>query len=518
MMKLTVQNVYGLLIRSRLLPRDAHQAMFARWQVEAKDAVADPAAFLKWLVARAYLTEFQAALLARGRADHLVLGEYKLLDRVGQGRLAGLYRAEHGLGQVVALKVFTPRQAKDPAALGRFQRAARLAMRWRHPNVVRAFQLGEAGGLHYLAVEYPNGETLAETLKRRGRLPPDEAVRLVYQALLGLQHIHEQGGVHHALQPDNLLVIPLPAKGQPDTTSQATAKLLDADLTRILEKDANPETVSVGDSDYLAPEQARDSNAADIRADVYSLGCILYHALAGRPPFPDPNPINQMIRHAQETPPPLGDFNPEVPDGLQQIVNWMMAKDPAQRYPTPERAAQALQVFLAAGTEPRPEAPAEPRMRSYLNWLQAEDQGKAAPTSAEPKPPAPAPVERPLKPLPSTPDAGSSTRADKADGKRHAKKTTPSPAETILPEAPESPELAPTWDVELVPAPPSPKVVLSVKGLVLTRRDLLMCGIGAACMAAAGLIGLAAARLSGRKANPTDSSPSEQSDGEKETK
>ena len=105
----------------------------------------------------------------------------------------------------------------------------------------------------------------------------------------------------------------------------------------------------LGTPDYMAPEQARDPRAADIRADIYSLGCVLYHLLTGQPPFPDTNIISQMIRHATEPPRPLKEFNPAVPDGLQQIVNWMMAKDPGQRYPTPERAAQALQVFLAAG-------------------------------------------------------------------------------------------------------------------------------------------------------------------------
>src|SRR5207253_4580653 len=116
------------------------------------------------------------------------------------------------------------------------------------------------------------------------------------------------------------------------------------------------EGVLLGPPDYMAPEQARDPRAADIRSDIYSTGCVLYHALAGQPPFPDTNIISQMIRHATEPAKPLKDFNPAVPDGLQQIVNWMMAKDPAGRYLTPERAAQALQVFLAAGTE-TPAAP-----------------------------------------------------------------------------------------------------------------------------------------------------------------
>src|SRR5262249_47045714 len=126
------------------------------------------------------------------------------------------------------------------------------------------------------------------------------------------------------------------------------------------------EGVLLGTPDYMAPEQARDARSIDIRADIYSLGCVLYHAVAGRPPFPDTSVISQMIRHATETPLPLTEFNPAVPDGLQQIVNWMLAKDPGQRYPTPERAAQALQVFLAAGVELPSGPAADAKMTSYL--------------------------------------------------------------------------------------------------------------------------------------------------------
>ena len=130
------------------------------------------------------------------------------------------------------------------------------------------------------------------------------------------------------------------------------------------------EGVLLGTPDYMAPEQARDARTADIRADIYSLGCVLYHLLAGQPPFPDTNIISQMIRHATEPARPLKEFNPAVPDGLQQIVNWMMAKDPGQRYPTPERAAQALQVFLAAGVDRAVEEKPDAKMQSYLSWLE----------------------------------------------------------------------------------------------------------------------------------------------------
>src|SRR5205085_4214092 len=151
------------------------------------------------------------------------------------------------------------------------------------------------------------------------------------------------------------------------------------------------EGVLLGTPDYMAPEQARDPRAADIRSDIYSIGCIFYHLLAGHPPFPDTNIISQMIRHATETPRPLKELNPAVPDGLQQVVNWMLAKDPGQRYPTPDRAAQALQVFHLSDAPPGPGPAAEPRMQAYLSWLEVNDREGASAPPATPAAPAPPP-------------------------------------------------------------------------------------------------------------------------------
>src|SRR5207248_2930082 len=210
----------------------------------------------------------------------------------------------------------------------------------------------------------------------------------------GLQHIHEEGLVHRDLKPANLMLVPGPGAGD---TFRSTVKLVDIGLGRALFDEAGldgradaeltTEGVLLGTPDYMAPEQARDPRAADIRSDVYSLGCVLYHLLAGRPPFPDSNIISQMIRHATEAPRPLKELNPAVPDGLQQIVSWMLAKDPAGRYPTPERAAQALQVFLAAGTVPAAALESEPGMRSYLTWLEVE-LDKDGPAARAPQPAA----------------------------------------------------------------------------------------------------------------------------------
>src|SRR5262249_25561134 len=160
--------------------------------------------------------------------------------------------------------------------------------------------------------------------------------------------------------------------GKPDTVLNSTVKILDIGLGRETfdeSLDSLPadqltgEGVLLGTPDYLAPEQARDARSVDIRADIYSVGCVLHYALVGQPPFPDTSVLNQIIRHAKEEPRRLKELNSEVPDGLQQIVSFMMAKDPGQRYPTPERAAKALQVFLPgqAGAAEKAVAKKEPK-------------------------------------------------------------------------------------------------------------------------------------------------------------
>ncbi|HZV05770.1 MAG TPA: serine/threonine-protein kinase [Gemmataceae bacterium] len=506
-MELTVQNVYGLLLRSKLLSVDEAKSMFTRWQQESKDDAGNVTNFMLWIVANKYLTEYQARLLARGHADGFFLNDYKILERLGKGRMAGVYKGQHELGQIVAIKVLPPSKAKEANMLGRFHREARLALRLKHPNIVRTFQTGVAEGLHFIVMEHLEGETLEEVLSRRGKMPPSEAVRLVYQALQGLQHIHVQGLVHRDLKPANMMLI----GSTPDSTLHATLKILDIGLGRTLFDEKTEESVEaglttegvlLGTPDYMAPEQARDARTTDIRADIYSLGCVLYHLLTGQPPFPDTNLINQMIRHATETPKPLKSFNLAVPEGLQQVLNAMMAKDPAQRYPTPEGAAQALQTFLASGTEQLAEPESDPHMRPYLNWLE-KDSGeqhviKKAPKGAvEPKPPSgnlPAAIKPPSGNLPgvksSKPPKEVRTASDaRAHPSKHSKKKHRSSqvAESLrdsertrpkrVPDA--APESAEEIDVELVPAELAAIEANPVNRLHLSRREMIVFAIGA---------------------------------------
>ncbi len=479
-MELSVQNVYGLLLRSRLLSPEDARTMVERWQTEAKENAANAGEFARWMVANNFVTEYQATLLARGHADCFFINQYKVLDRLGRGRMAGVYKAQHALGQTVAIKVLPPSKAKDQQLRARFQREARLAMKLRHPNVVRTFQVGETAGLLYLVMECLEGETLEDVLQRRKKLPVSEAVRVAYLALLGLQHLHEHAMVHRDIKPANLMIVPAGTPGPADTTLRSTVKILDLSLARALSDDPPSEDGSpseltgegtlLGTPDYMAPEQARDAHAADIRADIYSLGCVLYHMIAGQSPFCDSNIISQMLRHASEPARPLKEFTPTVPDGLQQIINWMMAKDPAKRYPTPERAAQALQVFLVAEAAPVPNAEAEARMKSYLTWLESGDQLEpAAPPPRLSRPPA-AVVEKPPAKKPARPKAKDVPKAAPAG----------------------------TPDVELLPVAVAPKVAPPALGrLAVTRRDFIAFGLGVGSVLVAIFLGWIVAKIAG---------------------
>jgi serine/threonine protein kinase len=400
------------MIRARLLPPEQVEDLARRWQAEAGSAASDLDHFTRWLVAGGVLTDYQVGVLERGNADQLLIGPYKILERIGRGRMAGVYRAVHELGATVAIKVLPPSRARDPQSLGRFQRESRLALRLCHPNIVRTFQTGEVNGLHYLVMELLEGETLEEVLHRRRVLPPAEAARLVHQALQGLAEVHKEGLVHRDLKPANLMLV----GGKPETTLDATVKILDIGLGRALfdegAGDPNFQLTNEGDilgtPEYMAPEQIRDPSGVDIRADIYSLGCVFYQTLAGTPPFVEANPVRLLLRVATEEPRPIRSLTPAVPEGLQQILSWMLVKDPAQRYPSPDRAAGALQVFLAAGAEPAaPEK--DVRMRPYLMWLSAQNSEVpvAVPVNAPGivHPSAPgrvAPPVRPPDPVPAT--------------------------------------------------------------------------------------------------------------------
>ena len=241
------------------------------------------------MVANRYLTEYQASLLARGHADGFFLGDYKIMDRLGKGRMAGVYKGQYRLGQIVAIKVLPPSKAKEPNLLARFQREAKLAIRLKHPNIVRSFQTGVADGLNFLVMEYLEGETLEDVLAPPQTVPAGRGGPPDLPGAAGIA-AHPRAGAgpsrSEAGQPDAGA-----GRAASDSTLGCTVKILDIGLGRALFEDRSRhqqdagltgEGVLLGTPDYMAPEQARDPRSTDIRADIYSLGCVLFH-LPGRP-------------------------------------------------------------------------------------------------------------------------------------------------------------------------------------------------------------------------------------------
>src|SRR5579872_4740814 len=211
------------------------------------------------------------------------LGPYEVKERIGSGGMGTVYRAFHvKLKKWVALKVVRSDLLGDSQAVGRFQRDMEAVGRLDHPNIVRATDAGEEGGIHFLVMEWVDGTDLANLVRCCGPLPVAEACELARQAAVALQCAHLQGLVHRDVKPSNLLL-----------SQQGILKLLDLGLARLVgeREDSGGLTMlgqMMGTADYTAPEQWEASHTVDIRADLYSLGCTLYTLLAGKPPFSGP--------------------------------------------------------------------------------------------------------------------------------------------------------------------------------------------------------------------------------------
>jgi serine/threonine protein kinase len=315
-----------------------------------------PEALAALLVRDGLLTRYQAELLLRGNAGGLVLGKYRILDKLGDGGTGTVYLAQHmRMNRRVALKVLPPERAANEAYLARFRREAEAAAALDHPNIVQAYDFELEGGAPFLVMEYVEGPSLQEVVERGGPLEVAQAAHYVRQAALGLQHAHEAGLVHRDVQPANLLV-----------SGSGVVKVLDLGLARFARDEAGVLTrtleqgMVLGTADYLAPEQARDSHDVDIRADVYSLGATFYFLLTGQPPFPGGTLNQKLLWHQTRAPRPVTALRPEVPQGLAAIVARMLAKDVRERYQTPAEVAWALAPWALALVAPAPLAGVPP--------------------------------------------------------------------------------------------------------------------------------------------------------------
>jgi serine/threonine protein kinase len=334
----TSDDFLELVVRSGLLtPQRLHDYLEAQ---RARGTLPEPRRLASRMARDGVLTAFQAGQLLRGRYRNFTIGKYTLLEPIGTGGMSKVFLCEHRtMGHRVAMKVLTLGPQTDPSLAARFEREARAAASLNHPNVVRAHDIdGDGDRLLYIIMDYIEGVSLHDLVRKRGPLDAAHAAHYVAQAAEGLQHIHEAGLVHRDIKPGNLLV---------DTTG--TVKILDLGLARFLRDTGDALTrkydhkAVLGTADYLSPEQALRSSGVDIRADVYSLGATAYFLLTGRAPFESERNVTQkLLGHQLRQPSPLASLRPGLPPALVAVVERMMAKQPGDRYQEPIEVADAL--------------------------------------------------------------------------------------------------------------------------------------------------------------------------------
>jgi serine/threonine-protein kinase len=269
----------------------------------------------------------------------LQIGKYLVLARIATGGMGAVYKARDlELDRDVALKVLSP-DAK-PDIHERFRLEALYGIQLDHPNIARLYESGEANGFPYLALEFVEGSDLQGYLNRKEKLEIDESRQIIIQASRAMAHLHERGVIHRDIKPSNFLI--RYKNGQP------IVKMIDLGLARHRDEGEDAprpdEGHTLGTVDYIAPEQVLDSEAADVRSDIYSLGCTWYHLLAGRPPFTAGNASERAFKHLEDDPPDLRVFNPAVPAAVVELLGRMLAKDPQQRYQTPEALLHDLET------------------------------------------------------------------------------------------------------------------------------------------------------------------------------
>jgi len=265
-------------------------------------------------------------LLIGEQLDHFLLEEY-----VGGGGMGAVFRATDTLlGRAVAVKVLSRQHAIDEETTRRFRNEAQSAARLDHENIARVYFVGVDRGWHYIVLEYVEGENVRDMVSRHGPMPVPNALEIVLQVAEALQHAASRDVVHRDVKPSNVLV-----------TSDGHVKLVDMGLARLRQVEQSVEDitatgVTLGTFDYISPEQARDPRAADVRSDLYSLGCTMYYMLCARPPFPEGTVLQKLLQHQGDQAPDCRQLREDIPDCVAEIVHKLLSKNPQDRYQQPQ--------------------------------------------------------------------------------------------------------------------------------------------------------------------------------------
>jgi serine/threonine protein kinase len=353
----SVVNFVNTLITNRILTIDQQNVMTK----ELVGRIRDSRALAKELLQRGWLTVFQVNQLFQGNARDLVLGPYRILDLLGEGGLARVYRAYHTTKRcIVALKVVRKELLAHPEAVHQFQQESKTIAQLSHPNIIQTIEADQIASTHFMAMEFIEGLDLAKLVRLSGPLPVAQACDYIRQAALGLQHAHERCLVHRDIKPANLFLVAPPGAANDlskGPVAGAVVKILDWGLANVRipaaagqQEAANTlmREETIGTADYLAPEQAVDASSVDIRADIYSLGCSFYYLLAGQPPFAGGSLMQKLLKHREVPPPSILEFRPELHPAIPQVLAKMTAKKAADRFRTPASVAAALTPLCRA--------------------------------------------------------------------------------------------------------------------------------------------------------------------------
>ena len=352
-------------ILSGLVTKEQFQQAQAALEKQAKLAGDEPGKFvdrnlITYLTEQGLISQYQADQLSTGRTK-FNLGPYVITDFIGQGGMGQVFKAVHEvMGRESAVKVLPLTKATQLAAkvkagklsqeaadkkladaIENFQHEIRTQAQLDHPNLVRAYDAGHDGNVHYLVTEYVPGTDLRKLVRSQGNLSMAQAASIIVQAARGLEHAHQRGLIHRDVKPGNILVTP-----------EGTAKVSDLGLSGFIHRgDEDPRAGKiVGTADYLSPEQILSPNDVTARADIYSLGCTLYYAVTGKVPFPGGKTRDKAHRHVNEHPWHPRRFNAELSEDFVETIADMMEKTPETRIQTADEVANRLEPWLEALT------------------------------------------------------------------------------------------------------------------------------------------------------------------------
>ena len=276
------------------------------------------------------------------------LGQFVLQRYVGGGGMGVVFKAlDTTLNREVAVKVLAHSQSRDEETLRRFKNEAQSAARLDHDNIARVYYVGEDRGVHYIVFEFIEGVNIRDLVQQQGPLSVADAISYTLQVAEALSHASQRDVIHRDIKPSNVLITP-----------EGRAKLVDMGLARLHQvehpdNDLTASGVTLGTFDYISPEQARDPRDADVRSDLYSLGCSFYYMLTGRPPFPEGTVLQKLLQHQSDDPLDPRQFRSDLPLEIGPILTRLLAKNPARRYQLPSELIADLNTIVYEGSSPR---------------------------------------------------------------------------------------------------------------------------------------------------------------------